>query len=65
MLSKSCKVIPVMLMGKAVSGNKYELYEYVTAALISVGMLLFMLTSKDDYSGTMITTQTDDVFSHG
>ncbi|XP_073959132.1 adenosine 3'-phospho 5'-phosphosulfate transporter 1-like [Choristoneura fumiferana] len=54
-LSKSCKVIPVMLMGKAVSGNKYELYEYVTAALISVGMLLFMLTSKDDYSAGRVS----------
>ncbi|XP_047993036.1 adenosine 3'-phospho 5'-phosphosulfate transporter 1 isoform X2 [Leguminivora glycinivorella] len=49
-LSKSCKVIPVMLMGKAVSGNKYELYEYVTAAMISAGMVLFMLASKDEYA---------------
>ncbi|KAJ8708972.1 hypothetical protein PYW07_008798 [Mythimna separata] len=47
-LSKSCKVIPVMLMGKLVSRNKYELYEYVTALLISVGMVLFMFGSHDD-----------------
>lgn len=50
-LSKSCKVIPVMLMGKVISRNKYELYEYVTAVLISVGMVLFMFGSHDDYAG--------------
>ncbi|KOB75280.1 Slalom [Operophtera brumata] len=42
-LSKSCKVIPVMLMGKLISRNKYELYEYVTAALISAGMVMFIV----------------------
>ncbi|CAH0730810.1 unnamed protein product, partial [Brenthis ino] len=47
-LSKSCKVIPVMLMGKLISRNKYEPYEYGTALLISVGMVLFMLGSHDD-----------------
>ncbi|XP_035453143.2 adenosine 3'-phospho 5'-phosphosulfate transporter 1 [Spodoptera frugiperda] len=46
-LSKSCKVIPVMLMGKLVSRNKYEVYEYVTAVLISVGMIMFMFGSHD------------------
>ncbi|KAJ0172422.1 hypothetical protein K1T71_012395 [Dendrolimus kikuchii] len=50
-LSKSCKVIPVMLMGKLVSRNKYEVYEYVTAVLISVGMVMFMFGSHDEYSG--------------
>ncbi|XP_039760124.1 adenosine 3'-phospho 5'-phosphosulfate transporter 1 isoform X2 [Pararge aegeria] len=46
-LSKSCKVIPVMLMGKLISRNKYEPYEYGTALLISVGMMLFMFGSHD------------------
>ncbi|CAH2095015.1 unnamed protein product [Euphydryas editha] len=49
-LSKSCKVIPVMLMGKLISRNKYETYEYVTAVLISIGMVLFMFGSHDDAS---------------
>lgn len=40
-----------MLMGKLVSRNKYELYEYVTAVLISVGMVLFMFGSHDDSLG--------------
>lgn len=55
MLSKSCKVIPVMLMGKLISRNKYELYEYVTAVLISVGMVLFMFGSHDDHAGEWLT----------
>lgn len=44
-LAKSCKVIPVMLMGKIVSRTKYEFYEYLTAILISCGMLFFLLGS--------------------
>ncbi|XP_068619687.1 adenosine 3'-phospho 5'-phosphosulfate transporter 1 [Battus philenor] len=55
-LSKSCKVIPVMLMGKLISRNKYEPYEYATAALISLGMVLFMFGSHDDYAVSAATT---------
>ncbi|XP_028164797.1 adenosine 3'-phospho 5'-phosphosulfate transporter 1 [Ostrinia furnacalis] len=55
-LSKSCKVIPVMMMGKLISRTKYELYEYVTAVMISVGMVLFMFGSHDDYSVSTVTT---------
>ncbi|XP_072933621.1 adenosine 3'-phospho 5'-phosphosulfate transporter 1 [Epargyreus clarus] len=55
-LSKSCKVIPVMLMGKLVSRNKYSAYEYVTAMLISVGMVLFMFGSHDDYAVSAATS---------
>ncbi|XP_026736107.1 adenosine 3'-phospho 5'-phosphosulfate transporter 1 isoform X1 [Trichoplusia ni] len=55
-LSKSCKVIPVMLMGKLISRNKYELYEYVTAVLISVGMVLFMFGSHDDQAVSSAVT---------
>ncbi|KAJ8711552.1 hypothetical protein PYW08_008506 [Mythimna loreyi] len=55
-LSKSCKVIPVMLMGKLVSRNKYEVYEYVTAVLISVGMVLFMFGSHDDNMVSSVMT---------
>ncbi len=35
-------------MGKVVSKKKYEFYEYVTAGMISFGMLLF-LTGSSDY----------------
>ncbi|XP_001599843.1 adenosine 3'-phospho 5'-phosphosulfate transporter 1 [Nasonia vitripennis] len=46
-LAKASKIIPVMIMGKIVSRTKYEYYEYVTAILISIGMLMFMLGSTD------------------
>lgn len=58
-LAKSCKIIPVMLMGKIVSRSKFEFYEYLTAALISVGMLAFLLGSKSDHhTGSSITSMT-------
>ncbi|CAG9567718.1 unnamed protein product [Danaus chrysippus] len=47
-LSKSCKVIPVMLMGKLISRSKYESYEYVTAVLISLGMVLFLFGTGEE-----------------
>jgi adenosine 3'-phospho 5'-phosphosulfate transporter B2 len=45
-LAKASKVIPVMLMGKIVSGKTYEYYEYLTAVMISVGVSMFLLTSQ-------------------
>ena len=47
-LTKSTKIIPVMLMGKVMSANKYHYYEYVVALLISVGMMLFLFGSQAD-----------------
>jgi len=47
-LAKSCKIIPVMLMGKIMSKAKYESYEYVTALLISLGMIFFMSGSSEN-----------------
>ena len=46
-LAKACKIIPVMLMGKVISHQKYEFYEYLTACLISLGMILFLSGSGD------------------
>ena len=40
-----------MLMGKLVSKKKYEYYEYITAAMISMGMTLFMLGSEEEDKG--------------
>lgn len=45
MLAKAAKTVPVMIMGKIVSRTKYEYYEYVTAVILSIGMLFFMLDS--------------------
>ncbi|XP_058823340.1 adenosine 3'-phospho 5'-phosphosulfate transporter 1 [Topomyia yanbarensis] len=57
-LAKSCKIIPVMIMGKIVSRNKYEFYEYLTAIMISVGMIFFLTGSTDESKTTAMTTLT-------
>lgn len=46
-LAKACKVIPVMLMGKVVSGNKYPLFDWATAAQLGVGTSIFLLSNHD------------------
>ena len=38
-------------MGKFVSKKKYEYYEYVTAILISIGMVFFLLGSAEGHKG--------------
>lgn len=57
-LAKSCKIIPVMLMGKVISRNKYEHYEYITATMISMGMVFFMFGSSDTRGSASVTTMT-------
>ncbi|EDW68225.1 adenosine 3'-phospho 5'-phosphosulfate transporter 1 [Drosophila virilis] len=57
-LAKSCKIIPVMLMGKIMSKAKYESYEYVTAVLISLGMIFFMSGSSENNKVSGVTTLT-------
>lgn len=57
-LAKSCKIIPVMIMGKIISRNKYEFYEYITAIMISVGMIFFLTGSTDESKTTAMTTLT-------
>ncbi|XP_077409590.1 adenosine 3'-phospho 5'-phosphosulfate transporter 1 [Vanacampus margaritifer] len=56
-LAKASKVIPVMLMGKMVSQKSYEYWEYLTAALISLGVSMFLLSSADsDKHRSNVTT---------
>ncbi|XP_022215921.2 adenosine 3'-phospho 5'-phosphosulfate transporter 1 isoform X2 [Drosophila obscura] len=57
-LAKSCKIIPVMVMGKIMSKAKYESYEYATAVLISLGMIFFMSGSADSNKASGVTTLT-------
>ncbi|KAG5679666.1 hypothetical protein PVAND_009221 [Polypedilum vanderplanki] len=57
-LAKSCKLVPVMLMGKIVSRNKYEFYEYIVAIGISIGMILFLSGSYDHSKHSPVTTIT-------
>lgn len=42
-LSKSCKVIPVMLMSKILLRKKYPFSDYLCAILLAIGMFVFML----------------------
>ncbi|SPR00785.1 unnamed protein product (mitochondrion) [Plasmodiophora brassicae] len=41
-LGKSCKMIPVMLMGICINGKRYKKQEYVQVALITLGISVFM-----------------------
>ncbi|XP_025407925.1 adenosine 3'-phospho 5'-phosphosulfate transporter 1 [Sipha flava] len=49
-LAKTCKIIPVMLMGKLMSGKKYHYYEYVTAIGIWIGMAMFQFFTENKHS---------------
>ena len=41
MLAKSCKMVPVMLMGTLVGGKVYSALEYACALMIGSGVSLF------------------------
>lgn len=47
-LSKSCKVIPVMLMSKLLMSKRYPYIDYLCALLLAVGMFIFMLNQPID-----------------
>lgn len=57
-LSKSCKIIPVMLMGKLVSNKVYPWYDYIMAVFVSMGVALFLLATKSDTSHHNISNTT-------
>ena len=42
-----------MLMGKAISGNKYPLFDWFTAGLLGVGTSIFLL-SQDQGKSSLI-----------
>ncbi|XP_002130278.2 adenosine 3'-phospho 5'-phosphosulfate transporter 1-like [Ciona intestinalis] len=52
-LGKACKVIPVMLMGKLISGNVYELYEWITATMLSVGISMFLFFQSGQHGNNV------------
>mmetsp|Transcript_43938 Transcript_43938/g.72983 ORF Transcript_43938/g.72983 Transcript_43938/m.72983 type:complete len:419 (-) Transcript_43938:811-2067(-) len=47
-LAKSCKMVPVMIMGYIVSRKKYSLFEYVVAVMITAGAAIFKLNEAND-----------------
>ncbi|XP_064622282.1 adenosine 3'-phospho 5'-phosphosulfate transporter 1-like isoform X2 [Lineus longissimus] len=55
-LAKASKIIPVMLMGKIVSGKSYDWYEYFTALMISAGVGMFLLTNSENKHSETVTT---------
>jgi UDP-galactose transporter B1 len=44
-LAKSCKLVPVMVIGIVFFRQKYETYKYMSVTLITMGVSLFMLYS--------------------
>jgi adenosine 3'-phospho 5'-phosphosulfate transporter B2 len=42
-LSKACKLLPVMIMSTVISKKKYHRVEYFIAILVSLGMCLFLM----------------------
>jgi len=62
-LGKACKVIPVMIMGKIISGNKYQMYEWITAGMLSVGISFFLLGQGTSHDGA--SSAVDEVYGDG
>ena len=55
-LSKSTKVIPVMLMGKLLNNKRYRWVEYSEAAAISAGVSMFAFSESAPKAGASTTT---------
>lgn len=47
-LAKSCKMVPVMLMGYVVNQKRYSPIEYVVAIIVTAGAAVFKLNEKND-----------------
>ncbi|CAL8071861.1 unnamed protein product [Calicophoron daubneyi] len=43
-LSKACKIIPVMIMGRFIQHRTYTAVDYLTSVLVSSGLSLFLLS---------------------
>lgn len=53
-VSKSFKIIIVMLMGRVVSRKFYPMYEYIVACCITIGVLLFAISKGGVLASTSI-----------
>lgn len=53
-LAKSCKMIPVMLMGTLISGKYYSTLEYLCAILIAAGISLFAKQSSSKVTSKLV-----------
>lgn len=59
-LSKSCKIIPVMMVGILLNKKSYPKVEYFDALLITVGVAMFTLSEKENPSA--IHEKTDSIW---
>jgi adenosine 3'-phospho 5'-phosphosulfate transporter B2 len=50
-LFKATKVIPVMVMGRLLKGTQYSAVEYLEAVLITGGVAMFSLSSRESKKG--------------
>ncbi|KXS15917.1 UAA transporter [Gonapodya prolifera JEL478] len=50
-LGKSCKLIPVMIMGRVLYGKTYAWYKVLGVGMITAGVSLFMLLHPSEKSG--------------
>ena len=50
-VSKSSKLIPVMIVGKILADKTYKKYEYVVAGVISLGVIIFTLSQESKKAG--------------
>jgi len=55
-LAKSSKLIPVMLMGKLISGKSYPTYDYIVAVVIGFGVSVFTLNNSETSDEGQTTT---------
>ena len=46
LLAKSCKLLPVMLMGFLVGGRRYRVMEYVSVFLITAGVVIYSVSKE-------------------
>lgn len=52
-LAKSCKMVPVMIMGTLIGGKYYSSLEYFCAGLIAAGISLFAKQSSKQVVGKL------------
>lgn len=46
MLSKCFKLVPIMVMGKVMGNKSYPMYDYVVAAVIGLGISVFLMSTE-------------------
>mmetsp|Transcript_101 Transcript_101/g.175 ORF Transcript_101/g.175 Transcript_101/m.175 type:complete len:324 (-) Transcript_101:552-1523(-) len=57
-LVKSCKMVPVMVMGTVLYGKRYSMVEYICMSLIGVGVALFGRKSSSKVSSRLANPNT-------